>query len=121
MGRLWFVKKSFIIYPHTYCFRADGRRKSVGNWLTHCYLENGMVVCLCVSVCVQMMTLLLDLTYCGRFQLAIDVDMVFGRSAYLSVMLTKLQGIARLQFTRLPFTHWSFTFTQVMSCKLNLH
>jgi len=59
-------------------------------------------------------TLLLDLTYNGRFQLAIDVDMVFGRSAYLSVMLTKLEGVARLQFTRLPFTHWSFTFTQVI-------
>ena len=63
--------------------------------------------------CVQTVTLLLDLTYNGRFQLALDIDMVFGRSAYLSVMLTKLQGIARLQFTRLPFTHWSFTFTQV--------
>lgn len=66
----------------------------------------------CVRV--QTVTLLLDLTYNGRFQLAIDVDMVFGRSAYLSVMLTKLEGVARLQFTRLPFTHWSFTFTQVL-------
>jgi len=28
----------------------------------------------------QTVTLLLDLTYNGRFQLAIDVDMVFGRS-----------------------------------------
>jgi len=67
---------------------------------------------------VQTVTLLLDLTYNGRFQLAIDVDMVFGRSAYLSVMLTKLEGIARLQFTRLPFTHWSFTFTQVLHSPL---
>jgi len=69
---------------------------------------------LCIYLHIQTVTLLLDLTYNGRFQLAIDVDMVFGRSAYLSVMLTKLQGVARLQFTRLPFTHWSFTFTQVL-------
>lgn len=61
---------------------------------------------------VEEVTLLLDLTYNGRFQLAVDVDMVFGKSAYLSVILTKLQGTARLQFTRLPYTHWSFAFTE---------
>lgn len=57
-------------------------------------------------------TLVLDLTYSGRFQLAVDVEMVFGKSAYLSVVLTKLQGTARLQFTRQPYTHWSFAFTE---------
>jgi PDZ domain-containing protein 8 len=59
-------------------------------------------------------TLLLDLSYNGRFQLAVDVDMVFGRSVYLSVMVTKMLGVARLQFTRLPFTHWSFAFCEVI-------
>jgi len=63
---------------------------------------------------VQEVTLLVDLSYTGGFQLAVDVDMVFGRSAYLSVTLTKMSGLARLQFTRLPYTHWSFTFTEVV-------
>lgn len=59
------------------------------------------------------MNLLVDLSYIGGFQLAVDVGMVFGRSAYLSVTLTKMNGLARLQFSRLPYTHWSFTFTEV--------
>lgn len=59
---------------------------------------------------------MLDLTYSGRFQLAVDVEMVFGKSAYLSVVLTKLQGTARLQFTRQPYTHWSFAFMEVLAC-----
>ena len=59
------------------------------------------------------MTLLVDLTYNGGFQLAIDVDMVFGKSAYLSVRVTKLSGLARLQFSRMPYTHWSFAFIDV--------
>ena len=55
----------------------------------------------------------LDLTYTGGFQLAVDVDMVFGKSAFLSVTVTKLEGTARLQFTRIPYTHWSFSFIEV--------
>ncbi len=55
----------------------------------------------------------MDLSYRGGFQLAVDVDMVFGKSAYLSVKVTRLQGRARLQFSRLPFTHWSFSFVEV--------
>ena len=58
----------------------------------------------------QEVTLQVDLTYHGGFQLAVDVDLVFGKSAYLSVKVTKLQGVARLQFNRIPYTHWSFTF-----------
>lgn len=57
---------------------------------------------------------ILDLTYNGRFQLAVDVGMVFGKSAYLSVTVTKLQGTARLQFSTVPYRHWSFAFTKVV-------
>lgn len=58
-------------------------------------------------------TLLLDLTYDGDFQLSVDVDTVFKRSAYLSVKIIKLTGTGRLQFTNVPFKHWSFAFVQV--------
>nr|XP_006630521.1 PREDICTED: PDZ domain-containing protein 8 [Lepisosteus oculatus] len=53
-----------------------------------------------------------DLEYNGGFHLAIDVDLVFGKSAYLFVKMTRVVGRLRLQFTRLPFTHWSFSFLE---------
>ncbi|XP_078683133.1 PDZ domain-containing protein 8-like isoform X1 [Branchiostoma floridae x Branchiostoma belcheri] len=52
----------------------------------------------------------LDVDYKGGFRLAVDVDLVFGRTAYLSVKVTKLKGRVRLQFSREPFSHWSFSF-----------
>ncbi|XP_069756140.1 PDZ domain-containing protein 8 [Narcine bancroftii] len=51
-----------------------------------------------------------ELEYHGGFHLAIDVDLVFGKSAYLFVKMRKVAGRLRLQFTRRPFTHWSFAF-----------
>ncbi|XP_067124467.1 PDZ domain-containing protein 8 isoform X2 [Centruroides vittatus] len=48
--------------------------------------------------------------YDGGFQLSVDADMVLGRTAFLSVCITKLKGKARLQLTRYPFTHWSISF-----------
>lgn len=53
-----------------------------------------------------------DLEYNGGFHLAIDVDLVFGKSAYLFVKMTRVIGRLKLQFTRMPFTHWSFTFLE---------
>ncbi|XP_030642354.1 PDZ domain-containing protein 8 [Chanos chanos] len=53
-----------------------------------------------------------DLEYNGGFHLAIDVDLVFGKSAYLFVKMTRVVGRLRLQFTHMPFTHWSFSFLE---------
>uniref|UniRef100_A0A673KH37 PDZ domain-containing protein 8-like n=1 Tax=Sinocyclocheilus rhinocerous TaxID=307959 RepID=A0A673KH37_9TELE len=53
-----------------------------------------------------------DLEYNGGFHLAIDVDLVFGKSAYLFVKMTRVAGRLKLQFTRTPFTHWSFSFLE---------
>ncbi|KAF1632452.1 PDZ domain-containing protein 8, partial [Eudyptes filholi] len=51
-----------------------------------------------------------DLEYNGGFHLAIDADLVFGKSAYLFVKISRVIGKLKLVFTRLPFTHWSFSF-----------
>lgn len=51
-----------------------------------------------------------DLEYNGGFHLAIDADLVFGKSAYLFVKISQVMGKLKLVFTRLPFTHWSFSF-----------
>lgn len=53
-----------------------------------------------------------DLEYNGGFHLAIDVDLVFGKSAYLFVKMTRVVGRLKLQFTRMPFSHWSFSFLE---------
>lgn len=52
----------------------------------------------------------LDIEYNGGFHLAIDADLVFGKSAYLFAKISRVVGRLRLVFTRLPFTHWSFSF-----------
>uniref|UniRef100_H3BXQ9 PDZ domain containing 8 n=1 Tax=Tetraodon nigroviridis TaxID=99883 RepID=H3BXQ9_TETNG len=53
-----------------------------------------------------------ELEYNGGFHLAIDVELVFGKSAYLFVKMRRVVGRLRLQFTRMPFSHWSFTFLE---------
>ena len=63
----------------------------------------------------QELDVMVDLTYNGGFELAVDVDLVLGKSAYLAIKLTKLSGTARLQLSRLPYTHWSFSFYEVIN------
>ncbi|KAF3708617.1 PDZ domain-containing protein 8 [Channa argus] len=53
-----------------------------------------------------------DIEYNGGFHLAIDVELVFGKSAYLFVKMKRVVGRLRLQFTRVPFSHWSFSFLE---------
>ncbi|XP_034040301.1 PDZ domain-containing protein 8 [Thalassophryne amazonica] len=53
-----------------------------------------------------------DIEYSGGFHLAIDVELVFGKSAYLFVKMRRVLGRLRLQFTRMPFSHWSFAFLE---------
>ena len=54
-----------------------------------------------------------EIAYSGGFHLSVDVDFVFGKSAYLSVIVTKLEGTVHIHLTRLPFTHWSMSFIEV--------
>lgn len=58
----------------------------------------------------ESLDLLLDLHYCGNFRLSIDADMVLGKKGFLSVKVKHISGLARLQFTRKPYTHWSLCF-----------
>ena len=57
--------------------------------------------------------LAVDVEYSGGFVLSLDVDLIFGRTASLSIKLNKLVGRVRLQYTRNPCTHWSFSFYEV--------
>ena len=38
---------------------------------------------------------------------------VFDKSAYVAVKVLSVKGRVRVRFSRLPSTHWSFTFYEV--------
>ncbi|XP_055609094.1 PDZ domain-containing protein 8 [Uranotaenia lowii] len=59
---------------------------------------------------IESLDVLLDLHYEGNFRLSIDADMVLCKKGFLSVKVRQVSGIARLQFTRKPYTHWSLSF-----------
>ncbi|KAL4230668.1 PDZ domain-containing protein 8 [Mactra antiquata] len=69
---------------------------------------------------IETIDVILDIDYGGGFQLTLDVDVIFGAWAYLSVTVTKLAGRARLQLTRVPFTHWSFSFCEEPRMEFNV-
>ena len=52
----------------------------------------------------------LEIDYQGGFIISLDIDLIFGKQAYVAVKLASLKGRMRLQFTRNPCTHWSFSF-----------
>uniref|UniRef100_A0A1B0GJQ9 PDZ domain-containing protein 8 n=1 Tax=Lutzomyia longipalpis TaxID=7200 RepID=A0A1B0GJQ9_LUTLO len=59
---------------------------------------------------IENLDVMLDLSYRGNFRLSIDADMVLGKKGFLSVRVKHIAGLARLQFTRKPYTHWSLSF-----------
>lgn len=60
----------------------------------------------------QSLDVCMDVEYDGGFTLGIDVVLPFNKMAFISVTLRQLCGRARLQLTRHPYTHWSFSFLQ---------
>ncbi|CAD5119453.1 DgyrCDS8060 [Dimorphilus gyrociliatus] len=62
------------------------------------------------SKLLEEVTIIVDVDYDGGFALSLDVDLKFGHCVHLSVMILKLSGTARLQLSRQPYTHWSFSF-----------
>ncbi|XP_011493840.1 PREDICTED: PDZ domain-containing protein 8 [Ceratosolen solmsi marchali] len=69
----------------------------------------------------ETLDLCLDLHYSGNFQMSIDVKMLLGKTAYLSLQVKRLTGKARLQFTRVPYTHWSLSFYTEPVLELEVH
>lgn len=59
---------------------------------------------------IENLDLQLDLKYTGNFRIAVDAVMVLGKKASLTLKVKRLSGLARLQFTRKPYTHWSLSF-----------
>lgn len=61
----------------------------------------------------QELDIAVDLEYTGGCHMAIQVDLVFNKSVYLSIKMVSLRGRARIQLSRHPLTHWSFAFYEV--------
>ncbi|XP_075830664.1 PDZ domain-containing protein 8 [Microtus pennsylvanicus] len=64
------------------------------------------------TTCPEELAFEAEVEYDGGFHLAIDVDLVFGKSAYLFVKLSRVVGRLRFVLTRVPFTHWFFSFVE---------
>lgn len=47
--------------------------------------------------------------YSGGCEIFIEAETVLGRSAKLAIKVTKFEGLARLQLTQDPYSHWSFS------------
>lgn len=50
----------------------------------------------------------MDLEYNGSFNLATNSNLVFGKSAYFFIKISRVMRKLKLVFTHLPFTCWSF-------------
>lgn len=79
---------------------------------------------------IENLDILLEIHYTGNFRTSIDADMVLGKKGSLTligklhdiihtffyqllaiiILVKQLSGLARLQFTREPYTHWSLSF-----------
>jgi hypothetical protein len=59
----------------------------------------------------QELDVLLDIEYKdGDFELAIDADVLFQKSAFVVIKVCHVKGSVVLKFTKEPFSHWSFSF-----------
>ena len=63
---------------------------------------------------IEEVTLLLDIEYKNGFSISVDVDLILGRSAFVHIKIASIVGKVRVQFTRYPYTHWSFAFIDVI-------
>ncbi|XP_075544843.1 uncharacterized protein LOC142578974 [Dermacentor variabilis] len=52
----------------------------------------------------------ISLDYAGGVTLAVDAELIIGGVASLSVKVNHFSAKSRLQFSRKPYTHWSFAF-----------
>ncbi|RNA17385.1 PDZ domain-containing 8 [Brachionus plicatilis] len=58
-------------------------------------------------------SVIVDFEYKNGFSISVDADLIFGKSAFVHIKVVLIKGKIRLQFTRQPFTHWSFAFIEV--------
>ncbi|XP_042893384.1 PDZ domain-containing protein 8-like [Penaeus japonicus] len=58
----------------------------------------------------EQIDILVEVEYNGGIQLAVDASSRFSKAAMVKIKVVHLSGNGRLQFSRHPFTHWSFSF-----------
>lgn len=69
---------------------------------------------------IESLDVVMDLHYKGNFKVAIDGQMLLGKKVFLSIKVKQLSGLARLQFTRKPYSHWSVCFIGDPSLDLDI-
>ncbi|KRZ27848.1 PDZ domain-containing protein 8 [Trichinella pseudospiralis] len=56
--------------------------------------------------------IVLDVDYFGGFDISLNFVTIIDSDACLSVKIPRISGELRIRFSRKPFTHWSFAFTE---------
>ncbi|KAH7970036.1 hypothetical protein HPB52_023925 [Rhipicephalus sanguineus] len=59
---------------------------------------------------IQEVDIFISLDYAGGVTLAVDAELIIGGVASLAVKVNHFSAKSRLQFSRKPYTHWSFAF-----------
>lgn len=59
---------------------------------------------------IESLDVVMDVHYRGNFKVAVDGHMLLGKKVFLAIKVKQLSGLARLQFTRKPYSHWSVCF-----------
>ncbi|EEB17881.1 conserved hypothetical protein [Pediculus humanus corporis] len=126
--RLWFRKKLCIEFEELLSKSTIG--KMVGN-IKIVEIDLGSEFPVLNNISIQdvkvnkdyshidVLDLKLDVNYSGGFRLVVEANMLLGKAALISIQINELYGEGRLEFTRLPYSHWSFTFFN--EPKIELH
>ncbi|KRY60235.1 PDZ domain-containing protein 8, partial [Trichinella britovi] len=56
--------------------------------------------------------IVLDVDYFGGFDISLNFVTIIDSDACLSVKIPRISGELRIRFSKKPFTHWSFAFTE---------
>ncbi|KAK6620823.1 hypothetical protein RUM43_011119 [Polyplax serrata] len=127
--RLWFRKKLCLEFEELLSRSAIG--KMVGNIrILEIDLGSEFPVINGVSIDdvsvnkdhshIDTLDLKLDVNYSGGFRLVVEANMLLGKAALISIKVNELYGEGRLQFTRLPYSHWSFAFCNEPNVQLQV-
>ena len=92
-------------------YQMDKAQKTIQVWFYSSLFKFNKKVIL--KLFLKDLSILVDLEYKDGFSISVDADLILGRSAYVHIKIVSIVGKARIQFTRHPFTHWSFAFVEV--------
>ena len=75
----------------------------------------------CNNIILNLRISLFCFLFSGNFELAVDADVLFHKSAFVVIKLCYVKGSVVMKFTKEPFSHWSFSFKPVSCHYVRIH